>query len=154
MTVWIMGNATKEAANYFAPKCPLWVGPKRKSRPCGPVSGHRRAVSVCPKSATSGHEPLPRGELQRSASRCRRILQAACRSFAAIGSTTASDPELDHQLHNPRCLSVVFSFACGFTFLDTALTIMIAQTILQGSYFLGLVIRAIFTATHCMRPAL
>jgi hypothetical protein len=50
-------------------------------------------------------------------------------------------------------LSVVFSFACGFTVLDTTLTIMIAQ-IIQGSYFLGLVIRAIFTATHCMRPAL
>jgi hypothetical protein len=42
-------------------------------------------------------------------------------------------------------VSVVFSFACGFTFMDTAL-IMISQTILQGSYFLGLVIRDIFAA--------
>jgi hypothetical protein len=36
------------------------VGQKRKSRPCGgmsalpPVSGHRQAVSSCPKSANNG----------------------------------------------------------------------------------------------------
>jgi hypothetical protein len=31
---------------------------------------------------------------------------------------------------------------------------MVVQTILQGSYFLGLVIRAVFTAAHRMRPVL
>jgi hypothetical protein len=50
--------------------------------------------------------------------------------------------------------SVAFSLARGVGFLDTALTIMAAQTILQGSYFLGLAIRAIYTATHCSRPIL
>ncbi len=51
-------------------------------------------------------------------------------------------------------VSVVFSLDRGFSFLDTALTIMVVQTILQGSYFLGLVIRAVFTAAHRMRPVL
>jgi hypothetical protein len=50
--------------------------------------------------------------------------------------------------------SVVFSLARGLGFLDTALTIMAAQTILQGSYFLGLAIRAIYTGSHCRRPTL
>ena len=51
-------------------------------------------------------------------------------------------------------VSVVFSLAQGFSFLNTALTIMVAQAILQGSYFLGLVIRAVLTAGHRMRPVL
>ena len=51
-------------------------------------------------------------------------------------------------------VSVVFSLERGFSFLDTALTIIVVQTILQGSYFLGLVIRAVFTAAHRMRPVL
>ena len=51
-------------------------------------------------------------------------------------------------------VSVVFSLNRGFGFLDTALTIMVAQTILQASYFLGLVIRAVLTAGHRMRPVL
>jgi hypothetical protein len=51
-------------------------------------------------------------------------------------------------------VSVVFSLVRGFNFPDTVLMIMVAQTILQSSYFLGLVIRAIFTATHRMRSAL
>ncbi len=50
--------------------------------------------------------------------------------------------------------SVVFSVARGFSFLDTALTIMAAQTILQTSYFLGLVARNLFSASHRMRPIL
>ena len=50
--------------------------------------------------------------------------------------------------------SVVFSLARGFDFLDTAMTVLLAQTILQGSYFLGLLIRAIFTAVQRMRSAL
>jgi len=51
-------------------------------------------------------------------------------------------------------VSILFSLDRGFSFLDTALTIMVVQTILQGSYFLGLVIRAVFTAAHRMRPVL
>jgi hypothetical protein len=51
-------------------------------------------------------------------------------------------------------VSVVFSLGRGFSFLDTALTIMVVQTILQASYFLGLVIRAVVTGTHRMRPIL
>ncbi|XIA64878.1 hypothetical protein ACFIOY_40050 [Bradyrhizobium sp. TZ2] len=42
--------------------------------------------------------------------------------------------------------SVVFSLASGFSFLDTALTVLTGQAILQGSYFLGLLIRAIIRA--------
>ncbi|HWO38101.1 MAG TPA: hypothetical protein VNO32_55710 [Candidatus Acidoferrum sp.] len=51
-------------------------------------------------------------------------------------------------------VSVVFSLGRGFSFLDTALTIMVVQTILQGSYFLGLVIRTVFAAAYRMRPVL
>jgi hypothetical protein len=49
-------------------------------------------------------------------------------------------------------ITVVFSLTRGFTFLDTALTIIAAQTIVQTSYFLGLVLRAVLTAAHRMRP--
>lgn len=49
-------------------------------------------------------------------------------------------------------ISIVFSLARGYGFLDTALTIMAVQTIVQGSYFLGLVIRALLTAAYRMRP--
>jgi hypothetical protein len=48
-------------------------------------------------------------------------------------------------------VSVIFSLARGFDFLDTALTIMVVQTILQGTYFLGLVARAFFAADHRVR---
>jgi hypothetical protein len=51
-------------------------------------------------------------------------------------------------------VSIVFSLARGFSFLDTALTIMVVQTILQGSYFMGLVIRAVFTPANRARPIL
>jgi hypothetical protein len=51
-------------------------------------------------------------------------------------------------------VSIGFSVDRGFSFLDTALTIMVVQTILQASYFLGLVIRAVFASTHHMRPVL
>jgi hypothetical protein len=51
-------------------------------------------------------------------------------------------------------ISVVFSLANGFSFLDTALTIMAVQTILQGSYFLGLVARTVWAETHRMRHSL
>lgn len=40
-------------------------------------------------------------------------------------------------------VSFSFSLANGFSFLDTALTIIVAQTILQGGYFLGVTIRTI-----------
>jgi hypothetical protein len=49
-------------------------------------------------------------------------------------------------------ITIVFSLTRGFTFLDTALTIMAAQSIVQASYFLGLVARAVLTAAHRMRP--
>jgi hypothetical protein len=51
-------------------------------------------------------------------------------------------------------VSIMFSLARGFSFLDTALTIMVVQTILQGSYFLGLVVRAFFGADHRVRHIL
>jgi hypothetical protein len=47
--------------------------------------------------------------------------------------------------------SIVFSLARGFSFLDTALTIMAVQSIVQSSYFLGLVVRAVLTAAQRMR---
>jgi hypothetical protein len=51
-------------------------------------------------------------------------------------------------------VSVVFCVTRGFSFLDTALMIMLAQTIVQSSYFLGLVVKAVFTATYQMRLTL
>jgi hypothetical protein len=51
-------------------------------------------------------------------------------------------------------VSILFSIARGFNFLDTALTIMVVQTILQGSYFLGLVARAFFAADRRVRRML
>lgn len=43
-------------------------------------------------------------------------------------------------------LSLAFSVSREFSFLETALTIMAAQTITQASYFLGLVARTFFMA--------
>ena len=40
--------------------------------------------------------------------------------------------------------SVVFSLTHGFTFLEAGLTILVAQTILQSTYFLGLAARSVF----------
>jgi hypothetical protein len=51
-------------------------------------------------------------------------------------------------------VSILFSLGRGFNFLDTALTIMVVQTILQGSYFLGLVTRAFFAVDHRVRHML
>jgi uncharacterized membrane protein len=42
-------------------------------------------------------------------------------------------------------ISLVFSFSRGYGFRDIGLIIMVPQAILQGSYFLGLVSRAIFS---------
>jgi hypothetical protein len=41
-------------------------------------------------------------------------------------------------------VSIAFAVSHGFSFLNTALTILVAQTIFQTSYFLGLVISAVF----------
>lgn len=41
--------------------------------------------------------------------------------------------------------SIVFSLGRGFSFLDTALTIMAAQTVVQGSFFAGMVARTMLT---------
>ena len=49
-------------------------------------------------------------------------------------------------------LSIVFSIGHGFTFLGTLLTIMVAQTVLQGAYFIGLIARSIFYRTDRGRP--
>ena len=51
-------------------------------------------------------------------------------------------------------VSFAFSVARNFNFLDTALTIMAAQTLVQAAYFMGLLIRAFFTAAHRTRPVL
>ena len=49
-------------------------------------------------------------------------------------------------------LSIAFSLSQGFSFLQTALTIIVAQTILQGSYFLGLVAQSFFYRSDGGRP--
>jgi hypothetical protein len=51
-------------------------------------------------------------------------------------------------------VSIIFSLARGFNFLDTALTIVAVQTILQGNYFLGLVARALLTTDRRLRHIL
>jgi hypothetical protein len=51
-------------------------------------------------------------------------------------------------------VSLVFSLVSGFTFFDTTLTIVAAQAIVQGSYFLGLLIRALFSAAYRIKPIL
>ena len=43
-------------------------------------------------------------------------------------------------------ITILVSIRSGFGFPGTALAIMVAQTILQGSYFLGLVLAAIASA--------
>jgi hypothetical protein len=40
-------------------------------------------------------------------------------------------------------VSLGFSIGQGFTFLESALTVMVAQTILQACYFVGLIARAL-----------
>ena len=44
-------------------------------------------------------------------------------------------------------LSIVFSLGRGFSFLETALTIRVAQTIFQRTHFMGLVARSFFYRT-------
>jgi hypothetical protein len=50
--------------------------------------------------------------------------------------------------------SLIFSLERGFSFLEAAATIMVAQSIVQGSYFLGLLVRAFFFPNHRMRPVI
>ena len=40
-------------------------------------------------------------------------------------------------------VSILFSIGAEFGFMDTLLTIMAVQTIIQGSFFLGLIARAV-----------
>jgi hypothetical protein len=42
--------------------------------------------------------------------------------------------------------SLLFSLGSGFSFLNTALTVVVTQAIFQSSYFLGLWARATFAA--------
>jgi hypothetical protein len=43
-------------------------------------------------------------------------------------------------------VSILFSIGSEFSFFDTLLTIMAVQTIIQGSFFLGLIARSVLTA--------
>ena len=51
-------------------------------------------------------------------------------------------------------VSISFSVTRGFSFLDTTLTIMAVQCIVQASYFLGLVVRAVLTGAQRTPPVL
>jgi hypothetical protein len=48
-------------------------------------------------------------------------------------------------------MSIIFAAFRSFSFLETALTIIVVQSLLQGGYFLGLVTRNLFTGVHRMR---
>lgn len=41
-------------------------------------------------------------------------------------------------------LSIAYSFSSGLSLFEGLLTIMSVQTVIQGSYFLGLIVRAVF----------
>jgi hypothetical protein len=44
--------------------------------------------------------------------------------------------------------SIIFSLGTGFSFLHASLTIMAVQTVVQGSYFLGLLARSALTGAR------
>ena len=48
-------------------------------------------------------------------------------------------------------LSLAVSLACGLGFLDAALAVMAIQTIVQSSYFGGLLVRAALAKILCER---
>jgi hypothetical protein len=48
-------------------------------------------------------------------------------------------------------VSIILSLSCGFSFLETSMTILVAQIILQSSYFLGLVSAAALAGSHRVR---
>ena len=43
-------------------------------------------------------------------------------------------------------VSILFSIGSQFSFLDTLLTVMAVQTIIQGSFFLGLIARTVLAS--------
>lgn len=43
-------------------------------------------------------------------------------------------------------VAIIFSLGHGFGFLDTVVTVIAAEAIIQSGYFLGLVARAVFSA--------
>jgi hypothetical protein len=49
--------------------------------------------------------------------------------------------------------SIAFSFGSGLSFFDSLMTIVVVQTVVQGSYFLGLLARAVHVS-HCQRHVL
>jgi hypothetical protein len=51
-------------------------------------------------------------------------------------------------------VSVALSVAQHFSFLETAFLVMAAQTIVQASYFLGLIVRAFFIDAQRTRSIL
>jgi len=51
-------------------------------------------------------------------------------------------------------VSIVFALGHDLGFLGIVWTVMVAQAIVQASYFLGLVARTLFTATDRMRRVL
>ena len=51
-------------------------------------------------------------------------------------------------------VSIVFALGHDLSFLGVVWTVMVAQAIVQASYFLGLVARTLFTATDRMRRVL
>jgi hypothetical protein len=50
--------------------------------------------------------------------------------------------------------SIVFSLTRGFSFLETALTVMAVQCIVQASYFVGLLVRAVVFRAQRTPPLL
>jgi len=51
-------------------------------------------------------------------------------------------------------ISIIFSLANHFSFLQTVLTLAAAQAILQTSYFLGLFARTVSSRAHRVGPKL
>jgi hypothetical protein len=45
-------------------------------------------------------------------------------------------------------VSIIFSICRGLGFLDTVIVIVLAEAVLQGGYFVGLLIRAVATRLH------
>jgi hypothetical protein len=51
-------------------------------------------------------------------------------------------------------VSIIFALGHELSFLGVVWTVMVAQGIVQASYFLGLVVRTLFAATGRMRRVL
>jgi hypothetical protein len=50
--------------------------------------------------------------------------------------------------------TLIFSITQGSSFVETAITIAVAQAILQASYFLGLVAHVVFDSDHRLQSVL